>query len=133
MKLAYLIPWLFMLTSLETLAGCEEPFGAFISKNGTMNLTIKHDQTVKISNVDEGIEHEVYKGRLVDFDEMKGTELLNYVNAIDVKPIDRWQSHICLHIGEDCSLIKVGICRRSLERFGGEPPKLNSKVVFKND
>lgn len=134
MKTTYFTLVLFIMLSGNSYGGCEKPFGEYSPKNGTTVLRINDDQTVKISRELNGKLVTVYSGKFTDFDEMKGTIYLNHANPIDVAPDNNEQSHICLHVAEDCSLIKAGVCIRSLELFGGKPPKLGSNLFFrKND
>jgi len=74
-----------------------------------------------------------YQGTFSNFDELKGTEFHNFENTVFVRPRDLKHSYIAFHISEDCKLIKAFIHRKYLDRFGGEPPKLDAKLYFKND
>ena len=124
---------LLYLASFNSFAGCESPFGTYSPKEGTTSITINIDQSLDIKKITSNESTVIYSGRFTNFDEMIGTEYLNYVNAIDVKPLNEEQSHICLHIAGNCSHMKVGVCRRTLELFGGKPPTLDARIYWKND
>ena len=111
------------------MAGCMEPFGEYIPKDGVTRIIISDDQTVKLYNG----ENLIYVGKFDNFDDLKGTEYHNYENAIFVKPKNTDQSYIAFHISDNCKSMKAFVHRMYLERFGGESPKLDAKIYWKND
>jgi len=133
MKASYLFSLLMCLISVNSFAGCEEPFGNFEPREGLTRIKISTDQTLEIAKYEGDESTVIYTGKFTNLDKMIGTEFLNYANPIDVKPFNEKQSHLCLHVGGDCSLMKVGLCRWSLERFGGEPPKLDARLYWRTD
>ena len=129
MKNQFIIYISLILATHQAVAGCMAPYGKYKPKEGETKLIINTDQTIKLFNKDELL----YKGVFDNFNKLKGTEYHNYENAILIKPTKKEQSYISFHISDDCELIKVGVNRRYLERFGGTPPKLNAKIFWKND
>ena len=132
----YLYLFIFYMYSSNSFAGCDAPYGVFKAASydeSQMYIEINMNQILKIKKGDGEKSKIIYQGRFTNFDEMVGTEYLNFENAIDIEPFDKKKSHICLHINDDCSGMKVDICRRALDFFGGEPPKLEERYFLKND
>lgn len=133
MKATYLTLVLLLALTQECLAGCEDPFGTFASKSRETVLEINANQSLTITAESAENSGLIYEGKIYNLDEMIGTEYLNFENPLMVQPSDPEQSHICLHVADDCGFIKLGVCRKLLEQYGGTPPELNANLFWKVD
>lgn len=105
MKCVVLI--LLVFASQTVNAGCQNPIGIFLSKNGA-KLTISQDSGIDVSLSINGQYLTIYEGRFVNLDSYLESESNNYESPVEVATTDsNLGNNAILHITNDCNTVKM--------------------------